>query len=341
MDDLDQTLSDLILDAAPDGILVVDGEGVIQRLNPSLANLFGYTREELIGASVELLVPAGVRAGHEQLRADYIAAADLRPMGMGRELTGQRRDGSEFPVEISLSPAQTAAGAVVIAVVRDVTEHRRGQAERSRREALSQVRDFRDQVRMDLHDDILQDLIGLALHLEHSSGTALADPSAAPARMTWAADELRGVSRRLRRYIRDMQAPLPADGLPASFVGLRHELEADGLEVKLVLPTRLPVLEERVAVGLFHVAQEASTNIRRHAEAQSVLLSLRAPPARLRLEVCDDGIGFEAPVDSHPDHFGLRNMYDRTTALGGELLIDSRPGAGTRIVADVPLVQAR
>ncbi len=337
MNDFDSILSDMILDAAPDGILVVDGDGAIQRVNAALSLLFGYSREELLGAHVEILIPLTGHSAHEQLRAVCLAAPAIRPMGIGQELTGRRRDGTEFPMEISLSPAQTSQGAMVIACVRDVTEHRRLQAERSRHEARDHVRNFRDQVRMDLHDDVLQDMIGLALHLQASTTSGSQEADVLVPRMASAAEELRAISRRLRRYMRDLQSPLPVDGLPASFVGLRHELEAEGLAVDLSLPSHLPPVADDVAVGLFHVAQEASTNIRRHADAQSVWLSLQAQSQRLHLEVRDDGVGFETSAATRADHFGLRNMRDRAAALGGDLHIESQIGSGTRVIANVPL----
>src|SRR3974377_1914608 len=92
------------LDAAPDAMIIVDGDGIIQFANRQVSALFGYPHEQIIGLSVERLMPERFRNRHIAHRHDYAAATRLRPMGQGLTLFGLRRDGSQFPVEISLSP---------------------------------------------------------------------------------------------------------------------------------------------------------------------------------------------------------------------------------------------
>lgn len=111
-----------LLEAAPDAILEVDTKGKIVLLNQTAEKMFGYTREELLGLNVETLVPAAIRGRHVEDRASYTAHPQTRPMGTGLELKAQRKDGTLFPVEISLSPNRTAEGLRVIALVRDIRE---------------------------------------------------------------------------------------------------------------------------------------------------------------------------------------------------------------------------
>ena len=111
-----------LLEAAPDAIIEVDQEGRIALLNRVTEQLFGYGREELLGQSVEVLIPEGSRAGHHAHRRAYWAHPATRPMGTGLTLEGQRKDGSRFPVEISLSPVQFEEGFRVSAIIRDVSE---------------------------------------------------------------------------------------------------------------------------------------------------------------------------------------------------------------------------
>jgi PAS domain S-box-containing protein len=110
-----------LLDAAPDAILEVDNQGRIVLINQTAEKMFGYSREELMGLNVETLVPASMRAGHVRHRTSYAAHPQMRPMGTGLELHAQRKDGSLFPVEISLSPNPGEEGGRVIALVRDIT----------------------------------------------------------------------------------------------------------------------------------------------------------------------------------------------------------------------------
>jgi PAS domain S-box-containing protein len=111
-----------ILEAAPDGIVEADSQGRIVLLNQAAEKMFGYSRDELLGQSIEALVPQAVRGRHISHRSAYTSQPQTRPMGSGLRLQAQRKDGSLFPVEISLSPNWTDDGQHVIAVVRDTTE---------------------------------------------------------------------------------------------------------------------------------------------------------------------------------------------------------------------------
>ncbi len=119
----------LFLEAAPDAMLVVDSAGRIVVANALAERLFGYPREALPGTPVEVLVPERLRERHVGLRQGFTASPQTRAMASGLELSARRRDGSEFPAEISLGPLQTPEGLLIVAAVRDVTEQRRVQRE--------------------------------------------------------------------------------------------------------------------------------------------------------------------------------------------------------------------
>jgi len=114
-----------IVEMAPDAIVVIGEEGRILLVNRQTEALFGYSRGELLGQTLELLVPERLRQAHVQHRAHYSAAPRTRPMGVGLALSGRRKDGSEFPIEISLAHLQTMSDQLVIASVRDMTERKR------------------------------------------------------------------------------------------------------------------------------------------------------------------------------------------------------------------------
>lgn len=118
-----------LLEAAPDGIVVVDDSGTILLANRKAEALFGWSRNELLGRSLETLVPHRARAGHPGHRSGYMRDPRNRPMGSGLELTALRADGSEFPVDISLSPLVTDVGTYVSAAVRDATDRKRAEQE--------------------------------------------------------------------------------------------------------------------------------------------------------------------------------------------------------------------
>jgi PAS domain S-box-containing protein len=127
-----------LVEAAPDAILAVDPVGAVVLVNAPAERLFGYPRDDLLGRQVEVLVPHGVRALHEAHRTRYFAEPTARPMGAGMQLSGRRRDGTEFPAEISLSAVRTADGLLIAAAVRDVTDRIEAQAERERLRAQAE-----------------------------------------------------------------------------------------------------------------------------------------------------------------------------------------------------------
>jgi protein-histidine pros-kinase len=121
-----------LLEAAPDAMVVIDVRGLIVLVNAQTEKVFGYRRDELLGEPVDMLVPAALRAVHRQHRDDYVGEPHVRSMGSGLDLRACRKDGSEFPVEISLAPLETTDGLLVSAAIRDISERRQAQADAER-----------------------------------------------------------------------------------------------------------------------------------------------------------------------------------------------------------------
>jgi len=125
-------LYEKLFEFSPDAIVVSDHEGKISEVNGQVERLFGYSRAELLGKPIEILIPERFRQSHPGHRGDYSIQPRVRPMGAGLELYGRRKDGSEFPVAIMLGPVEAAEGRVVLSVIRDLSE-KRGAEEALRR----------------------------------------------------------------------------------------------------------------------------------------------------------------------------------------------------------------
>lgn len=119
-----QGLFERLFECSPDAILVIDHEGRINKANSQVEKLFGYSRQDLLGQLVEVLIPERFRQVHPTHRAEYADESRVRPMGVGLELYGRRKDGSEFPVDIMLGPAEIQSGRFVLCVIRDLSDRR-------------------------------------------------------------------------------------------------------------------------------------------------------------------------------------------------------------------------
>jgi PAS domain S-box-containing protein len=330
-----------LLEAAPDGIVIVDEAGRIVHANGEAGRLFGYSREELIGAPVDMLVPSSRRARHAAYREGYAVHPRTRPMGLGLNLVARRKDRREVPVEISLSPVTTKAGRWVIAAIRDVSEQRR--LEKDRETLAGELERERERYRigMDLHDGVMQSVYAASLTLEMAAEDLDEDVSLARAHVQRAIDQLHEVVREIRSYIFDLRPRGFAGDLPSALANLADEFAQNTrIETAVDIDPRLPEVPEEVGLALYHVAHEALSNVRKHAQASSASIRLGAEDGRLALEIADRGAGFEARHRRSEAHRGLRNMAARMRAAGGRLEVESAPGKGTVVRALGPRLRA-
>jgi two-component system, NarL family, sensor histidine kinase DevS len=325
-----------LLDSAPDGILVVGPNGKIVVANSQIEELFGYNRDEVIGEGPEFLVPDELKQEHLAHRARYEGHPTVRLMGSGLSLKGRRKDGSEFPVEISLSPRMTSAGTLTVAAVRDVTERLRLEAERGALLDAARSQNERERIAMDLHDGIIQSIFGVGLGLEIAAEEARG--TAAEALIEKSIDQLNDVIRDIRGYIFELR-PMSYDGNLADSV--QHLVGAfrasSPIAIELEVDDDVVDADDSVAVAIFQIAQEALANVRKHSQAKHVHLTLFHTDGHILARVVDDGVGFDAALERTEDHRGLRNLERRATSVGGGLEIESAIGRGTKISVSVPI----
>ncbi|HET9060357.1 MAG TPA: PAS domain-containing sensor histidine kinase [Acidimicrobiales bacterium] len=305
-------------------LLVLDCEGRVTEANPAAEALLG---PDLAGRAVDaVMAPFGLQ-------------------GQGRRLRLSLPDGRDYRMELVELPAGRDQAAAQL-VLEDVTEER-GEARRAQWYAGAVVRaeeDERRRLAMELHDEPLQIFLAVARQLDR-----LGDRPDLPAPLAEGLVEARqhalDAAGSLRRLSRGLRPPtLDQLGLAAALATLVRDLEEGqpGLAVRLGGNVGQVRYAPEVELGVFRIAQEATTNSLRHACASRIVVSLREGADGLVLEVTDDGNGFDVGAEEaqslQTSHLGLAGMAERARLLGGVIEIKSSPGNGTAVMARVPIL---
>ena len=283
------------LDAAPDGVIVVDATGSIVFVNAMVEQLFGYDHDELVGRSVDALLPDSLQGGHAARRAEYAVHPRTRSMGTGLDLHGLRKSGTEFPVEISLSPLQTGDGLLVVAIVRDVTERRAADRDlHEAHEALALV-DDRERIARDLHDTVIQRLFAVGLSLQGALTRLETGP--AHERIQLAVNEIDVTIRDIRSTIFALHTRRPlSTSLREDIVTIvREAARALGFEPTTAFEGPIDsVTTNELREHVLAMVREALSNVTKHAQATTVHIEIAVDAQHLVVCIRDDGIGIEA-----------------------------------------------
>lgn len=332
-----------VLEATPTGMLTIDPSGRIALVNAAVEQQFGYTRAELLGQPVEILLPERLREQHGGLRATYLARPSTRAMGAGRELFGRRKDGSEFPIEIGLDPLHTGAGTFVLATIVDISERKR--AERERDELFDQLRTLntvleervrertatlattlreREVLLQEVHHrvknnlQVISSLINMQLRKLSPSVAreALEDFQTRVLAIALIHEQLYQSHDYARvefaEYVRSLApAVLRANNAASHPIELVLAVAAIPLRVDVAIPCGL-VLVELVTNALKHAFRDR--------ESGTVRIELVADGARLCLRVVDDGVGLPPGLDpARAGSTGLRLVSTLCAQLRGDL----------------------
>jgi PAS domain S-box-containing protein len=362
-----------------DAVIVADAE--TQRIvlwNQAATNMFGYSLSEALELRVEALVPGSLKAQHrtgitryaETAHGAYIDSHELL------DLPALRKDGEEIRIELSLSPIGSADdetgghGRFVLAIVREVTERKKAEqkvrrlnetleelvAERTARlvESERRLKDLvgklvvaqeeeRRRVAYEVHDGPTQVAIAAHQHLQAFADDHPPGSTVKPGELDRALELAQRAVTEARHIIENLRPTALDDFGLAVAVRMRvEELEKEGWEIGLEDALGEERLPDEIETVLYRIAQEALTNVRKHARTTRARTRLVRRGSKVRLEVRDEGRGFDLSlaskeVGSPGERVGLSSMRERVALLGGELKITSRPGAGTSLVAEVPL----
>jgi len=335
-----------VVESAPTAMLTIGRDGTIGMANAQVERLFGYGSAELLGRPVAFLVPERLRSQLSADRDRFFAAVKGRAVGLERGLVGRRKDESEFPIDVRLSPLPTSRGLSVLASVIDLTEHRRAddrlraselELKRLTGRLLEAQEVERRRVARELHDDVNQGLALLSMEMDMLARTR-------PASSAEIADRVLGLSGRVKELsssVHDLSHQLHPSklehmGLVAAVRGLCRELEhSHGLRVSFSHDPDPGEVPQGTALCLYRIVQEALRNVVRHSGTDRAVVELSGTADGVRLRIGDDGSGFD-PCHGNGG-LGLVSMRERLNLVGGQMVIDSRPGGGTRIDVRVPL----
>ncbi|MBC5783140.1 PAS domain-containing sensor histidine kinase [Ramlibacter sp. USB13] len=331
-----------LLDSAMDGIISVDDTQRIVIYNRAAERMFGWKSDEVRGKSLDLLIPERYRRGHgQQVRRFGATGTTSRRMGDNTVLYAMRKDGSEFPIDASISQLQTPEGKLYTVILRDVTERVRAREELANFAAESAgVREQeKSRIARELHDELAQSLTALKMDTIWLRDHVPAGDAAAHDKMAQMLALLDSSVAAVRRIAADLR-PLVLDDLglvPAIEWVVQSFTQRSGVPCELDLDESLE-LKEPYATGVFRIVQESLNNVAKHARATRVRVVLRPAGEHLLLRVEDDGIGFRLGAPRPPQSLGLVGLRERAQLLRGEVRVESSPGAGTRVEARIPLV---
>jgi PAS domain S-box-containing protein len=320
------------LEAALDCVISIDDAGRITYFNAAAERTFGYRADDVMGRELaEMIVPAALREEHRRGLARYLKTGEARVLDRRIEIVGMRADGTELPVELTVTRVEFPGAPGFTAYLRDITDRKQAEQQliRARRRVIEAGDAERGRLTRDLHDGAQQDLVNVVVNLQLAKQSRT-DPQAAETSIDVALDAANRGLDGLRELAAGMHpAILTTRGLAAAVESLAGRMPLP-VELLAAPERRLPAEAE---ASLYFFVSEALTNVVKHAGASRASVRI-ANGDLLEVEVIDDGIG-GAAIDETGS--GLAGLTDRIAALDGELLIESPAGQGTRLHARMPL----
>src|SRR4051812_16985839 len=320
-----------ILASALDCVITIDHNGRVLEFNRPAEETFGYRAEDAIGREMaELIVPPALRQRHRAGFMRHLETGDAVILGRRIEITGMRADGSEFPVELTVTRINLPGPPMFTGYLRDITERRQAEAElrASRARVVAAADEERGRIERDLHDGAQQKLVHLNLLLGLARTRLARDPASGLALLDEAIAELAAATSELRELARGIHPAVLADGGLAPALSALAGLSLPRAQVVAVPTDRLSAAVEATA---YFVVAEALTNMTRYAQASTATVAAVQGDGRLVVEVRDDGRG-----GADTSGGGLRGLADRAASLNGELEVRSRPGEGTSVKVLIP-----
>jgi PAS domain S-box-containing protein len=318
-----------IVETAADAIITIDERGRIDSFNSAAERMFGYSAQEAIGQNVMLLMPPPHREEHDSYLARYLKTGEAHIIGIGRELVARRKDGSTFPIDLSVSELPDGTGPIFTGIIRDLSERQALQ-----KELLTILSEEQRRIGQDLHDVVGQELTGLGLLagslIESLKERRPPDPDFGiveriASGITSSLEHVRKLSKGL------IPVEVDAEGLSAALMELAEKTSRNS-RVRCEFDCARPVGidNNETATHLFRIAQEAVSNALKHAACRRIRITLETEEDRIILCVYDDGKGIP-PTAWEAEGMGLKTMQYRAGLIGATLSVAPIKKGGTLV----------
>jgi PAS domain S-box-containing protein len=326
---------DELFDQSPEGIVLLDTQDRVLRINPEFTRMFGYTPEEAIGRFVnDLIAPEELRSEAETFTQRITDGESLNA-----ETIRRRKDGKRVPVSLLAVPISNPGGQVAeYAIYRDITERKRAEEALSgmTRKLVEAQEQERSRIGRELHDDVGQRVIMLSIALDQ-----LKDQNNLPPEVRDQMQELKQMASDISTGIHALSHELNSSTMEylGLVSGMRGWCEEYGKQHKLEIDFKsddVPPLPQEISLCLFRVLQEALHNAAKYSGVKRIEVQLAERSGEIHLIVSDSGKGFDIEAARQKRGLGLTSMRERVRLVGGTLVIDSKPSAGTTIYVSAP-----
>jgi PAS domain S-box-containing protein len=353
------------VESAPDAVVILDGSGLIQLVNAQTERMFGYKRRELLGQRLERLMSD---RSHRRQQAGCRTARPSEPRalpdGVALDVLGQRKDGSEFPIEINLSPRHTGSGTLTCVAIRDITPRKRIEdaLRKSKEHYLALFKEAREahlnlrrlsglvlhaqekerkRISRELHDDVGQALTAVSMTLQGVGRNQAAGFTLDRSRLEDACRLLQEAMETVHNFARELRpSALDALGLLPALRSTVHSVEErTGLQIQLRADPVAEQLSSEEKLVLFRVTQESLNNVVKHAGASSVQITVSKTNKGVSLTIADDGRSFDMAREGAASRhrLGLLGMRERVRLVSGEFAVQAQPGKGTTVRVLIPI----
>lgn len=322
----------ILAKTAHEGIFLVDVQGIIQFVNPAAEALFGYEVKELLGKSINQLMPSPHRDLHDSYINTYLKTGENKVIGKGRQLLGLRKDGSQFPIYISLGEIQHKNTHLFAGLIMDLSVQQRLQ-----REILAIPAREQQRIGEELHDGLGQQLTGLSMLAQSLLNKADNPEHDLASQLARGLHEALTQVRALARGLIPVQ--IYADGFMISLKEITERIEQQSqIPIKLQIDDEVLLFDDATATHLYRIVQESLNNAVKHADASQINVSLKVDKYHGVLEIIDNGIGLPIDIEDSSG-LGLNIMRHRCGLFDGEITINPANERGTKVCCRFPINQ--